>query len=399
MSIKISPQTSQQVTSSGSQSIDDLLGGGYTVGSLNCICASPSLTYAEVLVKYYISQGLASDNGRCLVLQSAYDDSVNNNLSNLVFEPVKTDAEQKTSSNDDSSSKMKIAWRYENLPRINESPAAARTFDKPSAQQIGRSGSSFRPGALRSRMQNMTIDGPPSQSDSSQVYCNSFNMQKCVNAVVLNNYLESGRLQVHRSDGDLKQMLHVIRQFIDSTPADQHCRIAIQGFGSAIYSESSFSESLYFLVALKQLLRSSHKVICLISQLSANCSQLQKHIYDTVFSLTTHSSTDQSYFAKEFTGILTVEKLPRINRVCVPRMIVQGMPVGNAFRFGFKCRKRKFALHKLCLPPEIGEDTAGGNSCSSSGHHDKEHVSRNQGASISLAKKSSSIPRPNVTDW
>ena len=81
-----------------------------------------------------------------------------------------------------------------------------------------------------------------------------------------------------------------------------------------------------------------------------------RHLVDTVISLETYAASDLSFFAKEYTGSIQLVKALRVNRLVYPRRFVQGKRVGIDKCYGFKCRKKKFVIEKLCLPPDLGGD-------------------------------------------
>jgi elongator complex protein 4 len=109
--------------STGIPSLDDILGGGLPLGHVLTVLA-PDIhsTWGELLSRYFLSQGLASDQAVCLV----EDDSsvllegcmwlVGTNRSKNESEHEDTQLEEQEGSHKDE--KVKIAWRYEKMEQF-----------------------------------------------------------------------------------------------------------------------------------------------------------------------------------------------------------------------------------------------------------------------------------------
>lgn len=134
----LSSAPSQLLTSWGVHSLDEILGGGLPLGSITLLMEDKVTSYAQVLNKYFIAQGLVA--GHDLILVSADErpsgilDSLMGVVQGRVEEELESDDGDQPSGGPvpGSSSRvlgqirrggqddrMKIAWRYQNLPKVN----------------------------------------------------------------------------------------------------------------------------------------------------------------------------------------------------------------------------------------------------------------------------------------
>jgi elongator complex protein 4 len=117
---KFLPASSVLITSTGIPSLDDILGGGLPLSNFLTLLAPDSHTsYGDLIHKYFIAQGLLSDQ-RVIVIDPSLDDlpktcmwmrptvTVNN-----VPQSLEDALEDEPEVEQDSS--VKIAWRYQNM--------------------------------------------------------------------------------------------------------------------------------------------------------------------------------------------------------------------------------------------------------------------------------------------
>ena len=145
---KISIHNGLPLASTGVPSLDDVLGGGIPLGSIILIKQDRYTEYAQLLLKYFLAQGVVSESGICLV--SADHDPAkimtelmglsNKSMEQLSKEPEKepiTVASDRPNMSSrtlgglrsDRGDKMSIAWRYQNLPQFSSSLAPAAKQD------------------------------------------------------------------------------------------------------------------------------------------------------------------------------------------------------------------------------------------------------------------------------
>jgi elongator complex protein 4 len=118
---RLSAYNGQLLVSTGVPSLDDILGGGQPVGTIMLIKEDKTTTYAHLLLKYYIAQGIASGHH---IAATSRDEDAEEMLKTLMWlsssdahdddDDEKTKAARSNAEND----RMKIAWRYSHLKRF-----------------------------------------------------------------------------------------------------------------------------------------------------------------------------------------------------------------------------------------------------------------------------------------
>ncbi|CAG8704806.1 19650_t:CDS:2, partial [Gigaspora rosea] len=112
---RLSPYNGQLLLSTGVPSLDDILTfqcGGLPVGTILLIKEDKHTGYSKLLVKYFLSQGIAS--GHHVLFSSAEDPS--NFIKGLpwITSNDSNDPDEKAEVDD----KMKIAWRYKEMKKF-----------------------------------------------------------------------------------------------------------------------------------------------------------------------------------------------------------------------------------------------------------------------------------------
>ena len=126
---KSSPaQPSILLTSTGVPSLDDILGGGIQLGTdVVILNADPHSAHSDLLQKYYIAQGIASNHevhvlspdGRHLVESCMWTNSTPINEAPATEEdPESTNVEEK----------VKIAWRYERMQKFKTTVSSTSQY-------------------------------------------------------------------------------------------------------------------------------------------------------------------------------------------------------------------------------------------------------------------------------
>ncbi|KAK5713804.1 Elongator subunit elp4 [Elasticomyces elasticus] len=119
--VRPSPLTSQSVTSTGTPSLDDLLGGhsGLALGSSLLIEESGTTDFAGALLKFYAAEGICQGH---IVHVVGVDGSWIRDLPGTADEK----SSRRKATPADADEKMKIAWRYESLGQTGERAAPVR---------------------------------------------------------------------------------------------------------------------------------------------------------------------------------------------------------------------------------------------------------------------------------
>lgn len=134
---RVSAYNSSVLLSTGIASVDDILGGGCPLGSILLLEEDKDTSYAKLLVKYWIAQGLCCPNQKVVLVSSELDQSPREILSKLPYsddaasdpssEGLKANDGHFTEDEDDAMSaegskeNMKIAFRYESLKKFETS--------------------------------------------------------------------------------------------------------------------------------------------------------------------------------------------------------------------------------------------------------------------------------------
>ncbi|XP_074855085.1 elongator complex protein 4 isoform X2 [Carettochelys insculpta] len=119
----------QLLLSSGLPSLDGVLGGGLAVGTLLLIEEDKYGIYSNLFLKYFLAEGIVC--GHDLFVASAKEDPAD--ILKEVPAPLFDDAHKNQLDEEESAIKskpesMNIAWRYQNLPKMEVSPGTSAPF-------------------------------------------------------------------------------------------------------------------------------------------------------------------------------------------------------------------------------------------------------------------------------
>lgn len=126
--------TSTFITSTGIPSLDDILGGGLPL-SCSQIVLAPDIhsAYGELVQKYFVAQGLASGQNVWIVSECARDF-----LEGCMWLPASdtaapaaallTAAEEEEETAKDHDTKIKIAWRYEQMKQFQTTVSSSTQY-------------------------------------------------------------------------------------------------------------------------------------------------------------------------------------------------------------------------------------------------------------------------------
>ncbi|XP_003383049.1 PREDICTED: elongator complex protein 4-like [Amphimedon queenslandica] len=324
------------LVSTGVPSMDALLGGGMSVGSIMLVEEDINESYSRVIFKYYIAEGVMC--GHSLLLSSASEKPTD--LLNDLPGPVQEDSNEVAANlmkdtiveeDDGDSEEMKIAWRYQSLPKVKSS------FSNKFGHRFD----------LTSKMEAERLD-PVKISVAEFV-----DTRIRTSAAMYSTLLQSIR----------KELSHNI--FSNSDPADSHneqktiLRIAIQSIGSPLWLEDANSDSLaltQFLHSLRCLLHTANAVamITIPTHLFQNPSYVRRveRLCDCVVRLESFAGSDKEHnpLFKEYHGLFHFVKLPTL------KSLTCHYP--ETLDLAFKLKRKKFVIEKLHIPPELSDTVA-----------------------------------------
>jgi elongator complex protein 4 len=137
---RVSSYNGAVLLSTGVASVDDILGGGSPLGSILLVEEDRDTSYAKLLLKYWIAQGLCCPGQRVVVVSNGLDQPPEDIVSKLPFSEDAAATQQPASSISTSTStgdagtddedetlaagareSMKIAFRYESMKKFETS--------------------------------------------------------------------------------------------------------------------------------------------------------------------------------------------------------------------------------------------------------------------------------------
>ncbi|XP_019619564.1 PREDICTED: elongator complex protein 4-like [Branchiostoma belcheri] len=339
-----SPQGNQLLVSTGVPSLDHIIGGGVVVGTVLLVEEDTFGNYARLLVKYFMAEGIMARHPLLLSSAELHPRQLLGDLPAPVSEDVgKTATHQGDVPSEKQVQKeapMKIAWRYQNLPTEQPELGAFSQFGH--YYDLSRTMSSEMTDSAPSRLFYLPDELPLEEQGA---WTGSITNPAYV------KLLQSIRDVVMEGQFDLTvpQPKDVSRTVL---------RIGLHCLGSPLWGEqdggASHDASLpHFLHALRALLRTS-LAACLVTvpthlfQDAAFTRRLEK-LCDSVVRLESFagSEKEQNPAYRDYHGLLYVRQLSQANSLL--------SHVPDCSDFAFKLRRKKFAVEKLHLPPELQE--------------------------------------------
>uniref|UniRef100_A0A5F5PW55 Elongator complex protein 4 n=1 Tax=Equus caballus TaxID=9796 RepID=A0A5F5PW55_HORSE len=327
-----SVRNGQLLVSTGLPALDQLLGGGLAVGTLLLIEEDKYNIYSPLLFKYFLAEGII--NGHTLLVASAKEDPaeilqelpaplLNDNCKKEVDEDV---CSHKTP---ESNIKMKIAWRYQLLPKM---------------EQVGPISSS-----IFGHYYDASKRIPQELIEASKWH--GFFLPEKISSTLS---VESCSL-TH----GYRSLLHFIQNIIceegfdGSNPQKKEknvLRIGIQNLGSPLWGDDicctencNNSQSLTkFLYVLRGLLRTSLSacIITVPTHLIQNKAVIARvtNLSDTVVGLESFigSERETNPLYQEYHGLIHVRQIPRLNNLIGD--------VSDVKDLAFKLRRKLFTI-------------------------------------------------------
>lgn len=333
------------IVSTGVPSFDFILGGGLPVGSVILIEEDIYGHHAHLLLRYFLAEGVVTDHQ--LFLASAKEDP-KRILKNLPF-PVEGDKLLAEGSNTGKGTSttdepMKIAWRYESLPKVQSSSTSHHKFGH--SYDLSKTMTTD----LLSRVKTETFYLPEElkgEMKSHSFLCPTHQrlLQKIEEEIRGGSFLLTENSQP-------KQNLN-------------RCvlRIGLQSFGSPFWWDQDASDSpdtstslCRFLHALRALLRNSLAVamvtmpVHLLQEL-VEVRRLER-LCDAAVKIESFAGSEKETnpIFQDYHGLLHIKRLPRLNSLTVS--------TPDSMDLAFKLKRKKLTIEKLHLPPEFSDSAS-----------------------------------------
>ncbi|XP_073693456.1 elongator complex protein 4 [Garra rufa] len=335
-----SVQNGQLLVSSGVSSLDYVIGGGLAVGTLLLVEEDRYDSYSRMLLKYFLAEGVVC--GHELFLASARDhpDEIMQELPSPIVDDVagmKISEGQSQPSDPENPDTMKIAWRYQNQPRVQTALASSVRFG---------------------HYYDVSKTMEPELRQAAK--CHSFYQLQETLVITGSSPLPSPYRAL------LKSIQTVIRKegFDGSTPQSKVrnvLRLGLHSLGSVLWGDDVCCKDnpahchalTTFLYALRGLLRTSLSVamVTVPSHLIQNRAVMGRiiRLSDTAIALESFrgSEKETNPLYKDYHGLLHVRQLPRLN--CL------SCEVPDTKDLAFKLKRKQFTIERLHLPPDLSE--------------------------------------------
>ncbi|KAJ3127289.1 Elongator subunit elp4 [Nowakowskiella sp. JEL0407] len=400
--IKVSSVSGRKVVSSG---------GGIPINSLILLKSDRLTGYSDLLLKYYLSQGLAIKNPNDAsspinshhILLASSDESPSQLLSELMGlanisanESSKEDdgdeevdvlgnvlvnisTSQRTlgamRGNKESEDKMQIAWRYQSQSKVSSelvNPESAKSSNTVNVKGSATAG--FRKGVKAGDTVQQVSVGP---------FSHIFDISKRMDLSGCEERIACVDLQFEEDKMDhlYTEIENKLKSdlFNLNKPSPSTLRIAIHAFGSLSWTNAKLDQH-----KVAELFRFLHSLKTLISGYSACCMvtipaylygkdqqryiKRLEYLADACIEVESLSGTlnevNPAYTALKYHGLLHTIKLPFFNASVMTPL---EKPGGSDRRvLAFKCRRKRFAIEVIQIPvedEEVGKDnkvSAGG---------------------------------------
>ncbi|KAJ2076772.1 Elongator subunit elp4 [Coemansia sp. RSA 988] len=369
---RLNPHSAQLLVSTGVPSLDDVLGGGLPVGGILLIEEDRQTDYSSTLLSYFASQAIAAGHELCIVdadQEVALKDQLPGWASAAHEMQAASGPNDTPTARSTSDESMKIAWRYQNMPRID---GDRDDYDGKNAKS------------------NSALP------DAREVpFCERFDLSLRIPPKVIENatieiMAGSDLLRISNEDygGDmyecvLGKIASIIGERFSSlkpvAPGTNRniLRIEIRSLGSGFWQGSDGLSMLKFLHRLRGILRYSYAV-CVISfpahiyeddGVRMPIVRRAEHLCDAVIELESfegayatpsdivaRQSMPAAAAAGDYHGFLYIRKLPRLNSLTASmgRLSLLHSGGGSTNNLAFRLRRKKFSIETYHLPIEGG---------------------------------------------
>ncbi|KAI7904975.1 Elongator complex protein 4 [Cokeromyces recurvatus] len=359
---RLSAYNGQLLISTGVPSLDDILGGGQPVGTIMLIKEDRATTYAQLLLKYFLAQGISSGHHCAIASRDEDPEEMLKTLMWLSTSDRDDDEESETTKNarnNAESDRLKIAWRYSHLKRFETTVKA-------------------KPASPTSSPVTKSSDQAEKTGDEPKPYCSQFDLTKRIPSTVLdeaNTHIMHWGNDIEETDNqdDYKCLLNEIQKvvlkgnFSSAIPVapgtPRHAlRVAIHSLASPSWRSKSPHDLYKFCHALRGLLRFSFgtAIITVPAYLYDEVPYVIKrieHMVDAVIEIESFAGDpvhNEAAYIQNYHGFFHVHKLPVLNSLLPPSTKLSVLSGGGSNDLGFKLRRKRFAIETFHLPPEGG---------------------------------------------
>ncbi|XP_042641287.1 elongator complex protein 4 [Tyto alba] len=332
----------QLLLSSGLPSLDGVLGGGIAVGTLLLIEEDKYSLYSNLLFKYFLSEGVVCGHDLFVASAKEHPDNILKELpAPLLDDTYRNELGEvaTTLKSEDFQDSMKIAWRYQNLPKMEASPTTTTKFGHYYDVSKTMSAELFQSIKWHSFYLPEELSLQPK-------------MKTC------NMHSAYARL--------LQSIQRIIYQegFDGSDPQKKQkniLRIGIQSLGSMLWGDdicsSDTPEDIHsltkFLYVLRGLLRKSLSacIITVPAHLIQNKAIMERvtNLSDMVVGLESFigSERETNPLYKDYHGLVHVRQIPRLNSLICD--------VSDTKDLAFRLKRKLFTIERLHLPPDLSD--------------------------------------------
>ncbi|KAM6943374.1 elongator complex protein 4 [Xenentodon cancila] len=337
-----SVQNGQLLVSTGVTSLDYLLGGGLAVGTVLLVEEDRYDSYSRMILKYFLAEGVVCQHELFVAAAQDNPDDILQELPSPILDDVAlhkpTEHPKLSCEPQDSLDAMKIAWRYQNLPKVQSALASSSRFGhyydvsktmEPEIRQTAKCHRFYLPQHA----------SPSSTTKSSKL--------KPYSAL-----LKSLQEVIHREGFDVAAPMSKSRNIL---------RVGLHSLGSALWGDDlschdnpRHSHALTtFLYGLRALLRSSLSVavVTVPSHLIQNRALMGgiTRLCDNVIALESFKGSERETnpLYKDYHGLLHVQQVPHLN--CLASQLPDHKDLA------FKLKRKQFSIERLHLPPDLSE--------------------------------------------
>ncbi|XP_022903953.2 elongator complex protein 4 [Onthophagus taurus] len=312
----------ETLISSGIPSLDELLGDGIPVGSLVIIEEDSQGLYARIVLKYFLAEGVVNKHRIFVASQEISSEKLIHQLPQLIESKPKNVEEPNVER-----PKMKIAFRYDNLPTEQKEPE----------QKFGHYYD------LSSVMSQNYLDDCKitTWDDTKTLKSNSFYNQK---------YYE---------------LLTSIKNDLKSHNENNILRIGIHALGSPVWhlldeinEEKALKDLTLFLYSFRMMIQTKKAVgyVTIPAHLFEKVDRLL-HLSDIYIRLQAFAGTEfaDNKYLSDFQGFIHIDKLTPKNGF--------NSKISSTIEHVFKLRRKKFTIEMLHLPPDLDATEVSGLGC------------------------------------